>query len=348
MSEQKPTTDQLTGSDVLTLTRHLIQQQQHHPEATGDFTILLTSIQLACKYISAKVRRAGLVNIHGIAGGAENSTGDVQKKLDVISNEVFINAVKNSGKVCALASEEEENAYLLNIPGAKYVVTFDPLDGSSNIDANVSIGSIFGIWRRTSPADGPGTKEDLLQKGTAMIAAGYCVYGSSTELVLALGKEVNCYTLDPTLGEFILTRMNIRVKDRHTIYSINEGNTANWDEATTKYVHDKKFPSKESGLKVYSLRYVGSMVSDVHRTLVYGGIFMYPTDKKTPGGKLRILYECFPMSYVMEMAGGRAFSGTGRILEIQPTDIHGKCGVIIGSKDDVLDVEKLYAECKKA
>lgn len=277
----KVTIDQLTGSDVMTLTRHLIQQQQKHHEASGDFTLLLTSIQLACKYISSKVRRAGLVNIHGIAEGqaGPNATGDVQKKLDVISNEVFINAVKNSGKVCALASEEEEEAMFLNIPGAKYVVTFDPLDGSSNIDANVSIGSIFGIWKRVSP-EGPGTKADLLQKGTAMIAAGYCVYGSSTELVLALGGDVNCYTLDPTLGEFVLTRPHLKIKPRHQIYSINEGNTANWDEATTKYIHDKKFPSKESGLKVYSLRYVGSMVSDVHRTLVYGGIFMYPTDKK--------------------------------------------------------------------
>ncbi len=203
----------------------------------------------------------------------------------------------------------------------------------------LTIGSIFGIFKRTGEAF---NKDDLLQKGENLIAAGYCVYGSSTQLILCIDKVINGYTLDPSLGEFVLTHPNLKIPKSHAIYSINEGNAAHWDEAITKYVHSKKFPEK--GKKAYSLRYIGSMVADVHRTLLYGGIFMYPTDTKSPNGKLRLIYECNPMSYIIEAAGGRATTGKERILSLAPKTIHQRCGVIMGSPDDVEEVEKLYEE----
>ena len=266
------------NTDILTLTRHLIVDQQAHKEATGDFTLLISSIQLACKYISYQVRKAGITNLLGLMGG-QNTSGDSQKKLDVLSNDVFVNSLKSCCKCAVLISEEEENAIEVDIPQqGKYVVAFDPLDGSSNIDANVSIGTIFGIWKRKS--EGPKTtSEDALQKGTELVSAGYCVYGSATIMVLASQKKVDGYTLDSSLGEFILTHPDMKIPKKGVIYSINEGNAAVWDEPITKYIQEKKFPTKE-GKKPYSLRYVGSMVADVHRTILYGGIFLYPGDKK--------------------------------------------------------------------
>jgi len=336
----------VVNTDPVTLTRYLVNCQQAHPESTGDFTLLLTSIQTACKFISSKVRKAGIANLYGIAGG-QNTSGDTQKKLDVLSNEVFINVLKASSKCAILASEEDDEPIQVAIENqGKYVVCFDPLDGSSNIDANVSIGSIFGIWKKITT--GPtGTNEDLFQSGDDLLAAGYCLYGTSTQMVLALGEgPVNGYTLDPSLGEFILTHPNIKIPTRGAIYSINEGNANAWEEPITKYIHSKKFPEK--GQKAYSLRYIGSMVADVHRTLLYGGIFLYPADKKAPSGKLRVLYEVFPMAYIVERAGGKASDGRKRVLSHQPTKVHERLGIILGSADDVTDVENFYAQYKSA
>lgn len=330
-------TQEKRGVNLVTLTFDLIKRQQEHKEATGDFTLLLSSIQTACKFISSKVRKAGLANLYGLAGNT-NTTGDIVKKLDLVSNEVFINTLKNSLQVCALLSEEEKEPIFVD-PEGKYVVAFDPLDGSSNIDANVTIGSIFGIWKRKSPV-GEVQKEDIMQKGSELITAGFCVYGSSTQMIICIDKVVNGYTLDPSLGEFILTHPTIKIPDSHPIYSINEGNAGLWDEAITTYVKSKKNPSK--GGKTYSLRYIGSMVGDVNRTLMYGGIFMYPADSKSPEGKLRLLYECAPMAYIIQNAGGKATTGTINILDIVPKNIHQRSSIIIGSYKDVEEVEKLY------
>jgi fructose-1,6-bisphosphatase I len=329
------------NTNPITLSFHLIQTQKEHKEASGDFTQLMSSISTACKFISSKVRKAGLANLYG-STTTSNTTGDVQKKLDVIANEVFINSLRNSHQVCIIASEEEDQAITNELnSSAKYIVTFDPLDGSSNIDANVTIGSIFGIYKRKTK-DQPDVNVDLLQTGENLIASGYCVYGSSTQLVLCIDKKVNGYTLDPSLGEFILTHPDISMPKRNPIYSINEGNEAFWDEPVKQYVKSKKYPEK--GSKIYSLRYIGSMVADVHRTLLYGGIFMYPADSKSPEGKLRLIYECNPLSYVIESAGGKAITGKERVLEIKPTKIHQKCPIIMGSLNDVEDVEKLYSK----
>jgi fructose-1,6-bisphosphatase I len=322
-------------TNPLTMTFHLIESQKHHKEAKGDFTLLLNSIQTACKYISSKVRKAGMANLYGTVG-ATNITGDVQKKLDVLANEVFINALKSSNECCVILSEEEEEPRIL-IEDAKYIVAFDPLDGSSNIDANVTIGSIFGIWKRK------GDKlqdSDMLQTGDDLIASGYCVYGSSTQLITCLDKVVNGYTLDPSLGEFILTHPNIKIPETNPIYSINEGNASLWDKQISEYVLSKKNPTK--GKKTYSLRYIGSMVADVHRTLLYGGIFMYPADSKSPEGKLRLMYECNPLSFIIESAGGKASTGKGRIMEVVPKKIHQRCPVIMGSRLDVEELEAFY------
>jgi len=324
--------------NLITLTFDMIQRQQEHKEATGDFTLLLSSIQTACKFISTKVRKAGLANLYGLAGNM-NSTGDVVKKLDVLSNDVFINVLKNSKQVCALLSEEEKEPIYVDKEG-KYVVAFDPLDGSSNIDANVTIGSIFGIWKRKSPIGEEVKNEDLLQKGSELITAGFCVYGSSTQMIIAIDKVVNGYTLDPSLGEFILTHPNLKIPETNPIYSINEGNSSAWDETISFYVKSKKNPPK--GGKTYSLRYIGSMVGDINRTLMYGGIFMYPSDSKAPEGKLRLLYECAPMSYIITLAGGKATTGKMNILDITPTNIHQRSSIIIGSLKDVEEVEKMY------
>lgn len=264
-------------TDIVTLTRHLIVDQQAHKQATGDYTLLISSIQLACKYIAYQVRKAGITNLYGLMGG-QNTSGDSQKKLDVLANEVFVNSLKSSHKCCVLVSEEEENAIEIDIhQQGKYVVAFDPLDGSSNIDANVSIGTIFGIWKRKSEGEKT-TKEDVLQKGTELVAAGYCVYGSAAIMVLCSQQKVDGYTLDSSIGEFVLTHPNMKIPKKGNIYSINEGNASAWDEPVAKYIQDKKFPKE--GKKPYSLRYVGSMVADVHRTILYGGIFLYPGDKK--------------------------------------------------------------------
>ncbi|KAG0628199.1 hypothetical protein M758_1G008600 [Ceratodon purpureus] len=296
-------------TDLMTITRYVLNEQSRFPEARGDLTILLNNIVLGCKFVCSSVSKAGLAKLIGLAGET-NVQGEEQKKLDVLSNDVFVNALVSSGRTNVLVSEEIEDAiFVEKAKRGRYCVVFDPLDGSSNIDCGVSIGTIFGIYMLKDGIEG--TVEDVLQPGTAMLAAGYCMYGSSCTLVLSTGAGVNGFTLDPSLGEFILTHPDIKIPKKGKIYSVNEGNAMNWDAPTTKYVQNAKFP--KDGASPKSLRYIGSMVADVHRTLLYGGIFMYPGDKKSPKGKLRVLYEVFPMSFLMEQAGGQAFTGKERV-----------------------------------
>ncbi|PON69447.1 Fructose-1,6-bisphosphatase [Parasponia andersonii] len=330
-------TESYHRTDLMTITRHVLNEQSKHPEARGDFTILINHIVLGCKYVCSAVNKAGLAKLIGLTGNS-NVQGEEQKKLDVLSNEVFLKALVSSGRTCILVSEENEEPILVEpSKRGRYIVVFDPLDGSSNIDCGVSIGTIFGIYT-VKDQENP-TLEDVLRPGETMVAAGYCMYGSSCMLVLSTGSGVNGFTLDPSLGEFILTHPNIKIPKAGKIYSVNEGNASNWDEPTAKYVENCKFPRDGSSPK--SLRYIGSMVADIHRTLLYGGIFMYPADKKSPNGKLRLLYEVFPMSYLMEQAGGQAFTGKQRALDLIPKKIHERSPIFIGSHDDVEEIKEL-------
>jgi len=302
--------------------------------------MLLNGIQVTSKFIATNVRRARLINLVGLAGET-NVQGEEQKKLDVLSNDIMVNALRASGKTAVLVSEELDDAIIVEprLRG-KYCVVFDPLDGSSNIDAGVNIGTIFGVYKVQD--DSEGALSDVLQPGHSMVAAGYTMYGSSANLVLTTGNGVNGYTLDNALGEFILTHPNIKIPPRGKIYSFNEGNSMYFHEPVTKYLKSIKYPAE--GKSPYSARYIGSMVADVHRTLLYGGIFGYPDDKKSKNGKLRLLYEAFPMAMLTEQAGGIATTGTQRILDIVPTEIHQRCPVFLGSKDDVEDLMGFYKE----
>ncbi|PWO00937.1 putative FBP1-fructose-1,6-bisphosphatase [Tilletiopsis washingtonensis] len=327
-------------TDIITLTRHVLGEGFSRAQSngsSGDLTILLSSLQTTCKFIESMVRKASLINLIGLAG-EQNVQGEDQKKLDVLSNEIMINALRASGKTAVLVSEENDDAIFVEGSG-KYCVVFDPLDGSSNIDAGVNIGTIFGIYLVEEGSKG--TLQDVLRPGTDMVAAGYCMYGSSANMVLTTGNGVNGYTLDNAIGEFILTHPNITLPPRGKIYSINEGNSAYYHEPVLKYLDSIKYPKGE-GKKPYSARYIGSMVADVHRTLLYGGIFGYPEDSKSKSGKLRLLYEAFPMAMLTEQAGGVATTGRGRILEVQPKSIHERCPVFLGSKDDVNDLLSFY------
>ncbi|KAK7364240.1 hypothetical protein VNO80_12751 [Phaseolus coccineus] len=326
-------------TDLMTITRFVLNEQSKHPESRGDFTILLSHIVLGCKFVCTAVNKAGLAKLIGLAGET-NIQGEEQKKLDVLSNEVFIKALVSSGRTCILVSEEDEDAIIVEpSKRGKYCVVFDPLDGSSNIDCGVSIGTIFGIYTLADVREP--TVEDVLLPGKKMVAAGYCMYGSSCTLVLSTGAGVNGFTLDPSLGEFILTLPDIKIPKKGKIYSVNEGNAKNWDGPTAAYVEKCKFP--EDGSSPKSLRYIGSMVADVHRTLLYGGIFLYPGDKKNPNGKLRVLYEVFPMSFLMEQAGGQSFTGKERALDLVPTKLHERSPIFLGSYDDVEEIKALYA-----
>ncbi|KAK7364468.1 hypothetical protein VNO80_13150 [Phaseolus coccineus] len=326
-------------TDLMTITRFVLNEQSKHPESRGDFTILLSHIVLGCKFVCTAVNKAGLAKLIGLAGET-NIQGEEQKKLDVLSNEVFIKALVSSGRTCILVSEENEDAIIVEpSKRGKYCVVFDPLDGSSNIDCGVSIGTIFGIYTLADVHEP--TVEDVLLPGKKMVAAGYCMYGSSCTLVLSTGAGVNGFTLDPSLGEFILTHPDIKIPNKGKIYSVNEGNAKNWDGPTAAYVEKCKFP--EDGSSPKSLRYIGSMVADVHRTLLYGGIFLYPGDKKNPNGKLRVLYEVFPMSFLMEQAGGQSFTGKERALDLVPTKLHERSPIFLGSYDDVEEIKTLYA-----
>lgn len=333
------------NTDMVTLTRFIVEQGRRCG-ATGELTNLLNSICTAVKAIATNVRRAGIVNLYGLAGSS-NTTGDDQKKLDVLSNELFINMVRSSFASCLMVSEENEHA--IEVEGekqGKYIVTFDPLDGSSNIDCLVSIGTIFGIYKK--PREGVMGEKDALQNGRQMVAAGYALYGSATVIVLATDSSVDMFMLDPSVGEFVLTDRNMQIKPKGKIYSINEGYAKYWDPAVTEYVKRKKFP--QDGTAPYGARYIGSMVADVHRTLVYGGVFAYPATSKSPKGKLRLLYEAAPMAYVVEKAGGRATSGLRDIMDIVPETIHQRVPIILGSPQDVeeyISIVKEFGEPKK-
>ncbi|XP_064619128.1 fructose-1,6-bisphosphatase 1-like isoform X2 [Lineus longissimus] len=331
-------------TDCMTMTRYVLAEQRKHPKATGDLTQLLNAILTAVKAVSSAVRKAGISRLYGMAGDV-NIQGEEVKKLDVLANDMFINMLKSSFTTCLLVSEENENAIVVDLDKqGKYIVCFDPLDGSSNIDCLVSIGTIFGIYRKTS--DGQATEKDALQTGRQLVTAGYALYGSATMVVLSTGCEVNGFMLDPSIGEFILTDANIRIPSRGKLYSLNEGYAKAWDPAVAEYVNSKKDPGP--GKKPYGARYIGSMVADVHRTLKYGGIFMYPATKESPNGKLRLLYECVPMAFIIEKAGGMATNGKIPILDVQPESIHQRMPIFLGSKDDVQDVIDLYKKHSQA
>jgi len=329
----------MSQSKIVTIERHIIEEERLHPGATGDFSGLLRDLTLAIKVIWREVSKAGLVNILGFAG-TENIHGERVKKLDLFADETIYKAMDHGGHLCVMASEEHEHVLEIpdRFPMGKYVLLYDPLDGSSNIDANVTIGTIFSILRRVTPG-GKGTIDDCLQPGYKQIAAGYVIYGSSVMLVYTTGDGVHGFTLDPSIGEFLLSHEHIRIPERGKIYSVNEGNSPFWDEGMKNYVaylqqHDK--PSQ----RPYSSRYIGSLVGDVHRTLLYGGIFMYPADARNPGGKLRILYEGNPMAFLVEQAGGLASNGRQRIMDLQPTSLHERTPLFLGSEQDVIVAEE--------
>ncbi|KAK0709511.1 fructose-1,6-bisphosphatase class 1/Sedoheputulose-1,7-bisphosphatase [Lasiosphaeria miniovina] len=330
------------NTHIVTLTRFLTEEQVKHKEATGDFTLLCHALQFSFKSIAYYIRRATLVNLTGLAGSM-NTTGDEQKKLDVISNDLFIEAMRSSGKCALLVSEEEEEVIFFgDAKHARYALACDPIDGSSNLDAGVSVGTIFGIHKLAEGSTG--TKEDILKPGTELVAAGFTMYGASAQLVITMrGGSVNGFTLDTGLGEFILTHPDMRIPRRRAIYSVNEGNSLYWEDDVKRYFESLKQPSPETNGKPYSARYIGSMVADAYRTLLYGGIFAYPADKKSPKGKLRILYECAPMAMVFENAGGQAIdSNMNRMLEVVPENIHDRAGIFMGSYDEVEKVKGFH------
>jgi fructose-1,6-bisphosphatase I len=327
----------------ITFSQHIALQQKRFPGATGTFTALLQEIMVAAKIISREVRKAGLVDALGLTGHT-NIQGEAVQILDEFANETIIRNVRHTGHLCVMSSEENADPIPIpeEYPRGPYAMTFDPLDGSSNIDANVSIGTIFSVHRRVT-AGGDGTLEDLLQPGRSQLAAGYVIYGSSTILVYTTGTEVHGFTLDPTVGEFLCSHPNIKIPESGGIYSVNEGNTSGWDDPTRRIVDGLKNGANPVG-KAYSSRYIGSLVADFHRTLVYGGIFLYPPDRKSPRGKLRLLSEAAPMAFIMEAAGGRATTGRESVLEIQPTELHQRVPLIVGSRREVEWVESVYKE----
>lgn len=331
----------ITVNKLVTIERHIIEQEGSHPEATGEFSRLMRDLTLAIRIITRDVRRAGLNDVLGITED-QNVHGERVKKLDTYANDVIFRAMDHGGHLCAMASEESEGIIRIpdNYKRGKYVLLFDPLDGSSNIDVNVSIGTIFSIYKRVGDDDGShGTVADLLQAGAKQVAAGYALYGSSTVLVYTAGMGTDMFTYDPTIGEFLLSNEKIQIPHRGTQYSINEGNSAYWSAELRRYVEWLKTPS-DDGTRPYGLRYIGTAVADVHRLLHYGGIFMYPSDSKSPNGKLRLMYEVNPLGMIIEQAGGKCSTGTGRVLDIVPTDIHERSPVYMGSTYDVEMLEQ--------
>ncbi len=323
---------------LVTIERHISETQRQFPQATGEFSALLNDIAFAAKIISREVNKAGLVDVLGFTG-LTNVHGEAVRKLDEYADSIIFRALDHTGRLCVMASEEREEIIPIpeKFPAGRYVLLYDPLDGSSNIDANVSIGTIFSIFRKKSSGD-RGTLEDCLQIGTEQIAAGYVIYGSSTMLVFSTGNGVHGFTYDPSVGEFLLSHDNIKIPKRGSIYSVNEGNYDRWDARTQKYISYLKQTDKASN-RPYSARYIGSLVADFHRNLLYGGIFLYPGDKKNPQGKLRLMYEANPLAFIVEHAGGFASDGRRRILDIQPEQLHQKTPLIIGSNDDVKEAE---------
>jgi fructose-1,6-bisphosphatase I len=323
----------------MTLERFIHEQEDRHPRATGEFSGLLHDMALAAKLVWREVSKAGLVNVLGTTDRM-NVSGDAVKKLDVFADETIFKAMDHGGHICVMASEENED--ILHIPdqykAGKYVLLYDPLDGSSNIDANITIGSIFSIFKRVSTS-GKGTLADCLQPGYRQAAAGYVIYGSSTMFVYSTGHGVHGFTLDPSVGEFLLSHYNIRIPTKGKIYSLNEGNFSNWEPGMQKYIQYLKETDQKTG-RPYSLRYIGTMVGDAHRTLLYGGIFAYPGDRKNPEGKLRLMYECNPMAYLFDQAGGKSSDGVQSVLKVEPKTLHQRTPVFLGSSEDILTCEE--------
>lgn len=331
----------------MTIERFIVEQERLYPQATGELSNLLYDICLAAKIISRQVRRAGLSDILGTEG-TTNVQGEIQAKLDVFANDTVRNAVSHTGRICVMASEEDEEPVPIpdGKPVGKYVLLFDPLDGSSNIDVNVSIGTIFSIHRRVTEGNGPGGLADVLQPGARQIAAGYILYGSSTMLVYTTGQGVHGFTLDPTIGEFLLSHPQIRTPEVGKYYSVNEGNFAKWHPAVQRAV--SAFKNGDGAMKPKNARYIGSLVADFHRNLLAGGVFLYPADAKSPRGKLRLLYEAAPMSMIVEQAGGRATDGRQRVLDIMPRQLHERTPLVIGSRTDVEFATSVMSEAPVA
>lgn len=318
---------------VTTLNQFIIEQQAEFPEATGGFSRLLHHIGIAAKKVNREVNKAGLVDILGQAG-SENVQGEQQQKLDVYANDTFLEELRASGECCGAASEENEDIIIFDeglCRNARYIVCMDPLDGSSNIDVNVSVGTIFSIYKRLSPVGTPAEKADFLQPGSALIAAGYVIYGSSTMLVYTSGSGVNGFTLDPSIGEFCLSHADVKIPADGKIYSINEGNYEKFPVGVKKYI--KYCQEKDTRHnRPYTSRYIGSLVADFHRNMLKGGIYIYPETDSHPHGKLRLQYECNPMAFIVEQAGGAATDGVNRILDIDPQDVHMRTPLYIGSQ----------------
>ena len=322
-----------------TLGEFIINKQSEFKYSSGELTRLINSIRLAGKIVNHEVNKAGLVDILGTAG-EENIQGEDQQKLDVYANEVFIKNLVNREIVCGIASEEEDD--FISIQGNnnknenKYVVLMDPLDGSSNIDVNVSVGTIFSIYRRITPVGTPVTIDDFLQPGKNQVAAGYIVYGTSTMIVYSTGHGVNGFTLNPAIGTYYLSHPNMQFPDKGYIYSVNEGNYVHFPKGVKEYI---KYCQEEKDDRPYTSRYIGSLVSDFHRNMIKGGIYFYPSTSKSPNGKLRLLYECNPMAFLAERAGGKASDGFNRILDIKPTELHQRVPFFCGNKDMVETLE---------
>lgn len=318
---------------VVTLNQFIVERQYEHPEATGGFSRLLHHIGIAAKKVNREVNKAGLVDILG-RSGVENVQGEEQQKLDLYANETFLDELRASGECCGVASEENEDVVIFDQGlqrNARYIVCMDPLDGSSNIDVNVSVGTIFAIYKRLSPIGGPAEKRDFLQPGSALAAAGYVIYGSSTMLVYSSGSGVDGFTLDPSIGEFCLSHPAVRFPADGRIYSINEGNYEKFPAGVKRYIKYCQEKDPRSG-RPYTSRYIGSLVADIHRNMLKGGIYIYPPTDSHPCGKLRLQYECNPMAFLVEQAGGRATEGLGRTLDIAPHDIHQRTPFYAGSE----------------
>ncbi|KDM92537.1 class 1 fructose-bisphosphatase [Photobacterium galatheae] len=332
-------------SDIRTLGEFIVENQHDFPHASGELSSLLGSIKLAAKIVNREINKAGLVDITGDVG-SENVQGEAQKKLDVYANDKFKAALEARGQVCGVASEEEDELVVFNKElnrEAKYVVLMDPLDGSSNIDVNVSVGTIFSIYRRVSPVGGPAEIEDFLQPGHKQVAAGYIIYGSSTMLVYTTGNGVHGFTYDPSLGVFCLSHENMSIPEDGRIYSINEGNYIRFPLGVKKYIKycQENVPEDD---RPYTSRYIGSLVADFHRNLLKGGIYLYPSTATHPNGKLRLLYECNPMAFLIEQAGGVASDGQHRIMDIKPTELHQRVPFFVGSTKMVHKVESFLKE----
>ena len=335
-----------TATSVVTIERYIIEQERQFPEATGELSAILYDIALAAKMIANKVRQAGLVDILG-EHGAYNVQGEAQQKLDVIADEIIIKAMDHGGRLCAMASEEQEDIIPIPAPFkcGKYVLTFDPLDGSSNIDVNSPVGTIFSVMKKISV--GPrGELEDMLQPGRRQVAAGYVIYGSSTMLVYTTGQGTHGFTLDPSLGEFLLSHPDMKIPETGKYLSVNDSYEQGWQEPVKALM--RRYRGLDGVRKPLSVRYIGSLVADFHRNLLSGGVFAYPANARSPQGKLRLLYEANPLAFIVEQAGGMAVDGTRRVLDLMPNELHERTPLYIGSKREVETALELLAAERRA